>query len=64
MTAATAPSPAFAVVDTASLAEPRCARPMKAAAPITVRMRGVAVDAPAGSAEADIASVLAAVASL
>ena len=58
-----AAAPAFAVVDTESLAEPRRAA-STSESPITVRMRGIAVDVPPGSAERDIASVLAAVASL
>ena len=58
-----AAAPAFAVVDTASIS----AGPgpsAGAAAPITVRFRGVEVDVPAGSARSDVDAVLGAVAAL
>ena len=57
--------PAFAVVDVASLAGAEEGSAGAAAtAPITVRMRGIEVDVPAGCARQDIAAVLQAVASL
>ena len=57
--------PAFAVVDVASLAGAEGGPAGAAAtAPITVRMRGIEVDVPAGCAGPDIAAVLRAVASL
>lgn len=56
-----AASPAFAVVDAASLGAMGKA---PANPPITVLMRGVAVEVPAGSAGEDVATVLSAVASL
>ena len=63
--AGAADPPAFAVVDVASLACSEGGSAGAAAtAPITVRMRGVAVDVPAGCAGPDIAAVLSAVASL
>ena len=55
--------PAFAVVDVASLAGGDSADAI-ATAPITVHMRGVEVDVPAGSASPDIEAVLQAVAAL
>lgn len=57
--------PAFAVVDVASLAGAAGGSADAAAtAPITVRIRGIEVDVPAGCARQDIAAVLSAVASL
>ena len=57
--------PAFAVVDVASLAGSGGGSAGAAAtAPITVRMRGIEVDVPPGCADADVAAVLRAVASL
>ena len=57
--------PAFAVVDVASLAGAEGGSAgATATAPITVRMRGIEVDVPAGCACSDIAAVLSAVASL
>ena len=58
-------APAFAVVDAASLAGAAGgSADSAAAAPITVRMRGIAVDVPSGCGAADITAVLQAVASL
>lgn len=55
--------PAFAVVDVSSLAGGGSAGTV-ATEPITVRMRGIEVDVPAGCAGPDIVAVLSAVASL
>ena len=60
---AAAATVAFAVVDTAALDPAQPASPA-AAKPITVRMRGISVDVPPGSARSDVAAVLSAVASL